>query len=95
MVLAYSILSRSYPKAMAGRVNTAVNVVGFVGMFLGQWGIGLVLDLFPHGATGTNAGYAPEAYTWALGMTWLVQFAGLAWLWRGRGLLERRATSAA
>jgi predicted MFS family arabinose efflux permease len=82
VVLAYSILSRRYPKAMAGRANTALNVVGFIGMFSGQWGIGVVLDLWPQSA----AGYAPEAYGWALGMVWAVQFLGLAWLWAGRRL---------
>jgi MFS family permease len=91
VVLAYSILSRRYPKAMAGRANTAVNVFGFVGMFTGQWGIGLVLDLWPPSARG----YAPEAYPWALGMTWAVQLAGLAWLWSGRAHLGGRATAAA
>jgi MFS family permease len=88
VVLAYSILSRRYPKAMAGRAYTAVNVFGFVGMFTGQWGIGLVLDLWPPSASG----YAAEAYPWALGMTWAVQLAGLAWLWSGRALLGERAT---
>ena len=91
VVLAYSILSRRYPKAMAGRANTAINVFGFVGMFTGQWGIGLVLDLWPTSASG----YAAEAYPWALGMTWAVQLTGLAWLWSGRALLGGRATSAA
>jgi predicted MFS family arabinose efflux permease len=91
VVLAYSILSRRYPKAMAGRANTAINVFGFVGMFTGQWGIGLVLDLWPQSASG----YAAEAYPWALGMTWAVQLAGLAWLWSGRAFLARRVTSAA
>jgi predicted MFS family arabinose efflux permease len=96
VVLAYSILSRRYPQAMAGRANTAMNVFGFIGMFSGQWGIGLVLDLWPPTGAGTNTGYAPEAYRWALGMVWAVQLAGLAWLWRGRALLEeRRATGAA
>ncbi|HSA89112.1 MAG TPA: MFS transporter [Burkholderiales bacterium] len=90
VVLAYSILSRRYPKAMAGRANTAINVFGFVGMFSGQWGIGLVLDLWPQSASG----YAAEAYPWTLGMTWAVQLAGLAWLWSGRALLEERATGA-
>ena len=84
VVLAYSILARRYPKAMAGRVNTAVNVVGFVGMFTGQWAIGLVLDLWPP----TAQGYAAEAYPWAFGMVWAAQLAGLAWLWSGRALLE-------
>ena len=87
VVLAYSILSRRLPKAMAGRANTAINVFGFVGMFSGQWGIGLVLDLWPQ----TAHGYAPAAYTWALGMSWAVQLAGLLWLWSGRSLLATRA----
>ena len=90
VVLGYSIVSRRYPKEMAGRANTAINVFGFIGMFSGQWGIGLVLDLWPQSARG----YAPEAYPWALGMTWAVQLAGLAWLWSGRKLLEERATGA-
>ena len=91
VVLAYSILSRRLPKAMAGRANTAINVFGFVGMFSGQWGVGLVLDLWPQSAHG----YAPAAYTWALGMSWAVQLAGLAWLWLGRELLAPLPTRAA
>jgi predicted MFS family arabinose efflux permease len=87
VVLAYSMLARRYPKGMAGRTYTALNVFGFIGMFTGQWGIGVVLDLWPQ----TGRGYAPEAYPWALGMTWVVQFAGLAWLWTGRSLVESRA----
>lgn len=80
VVLGYSIFSRRTPPAMAGRVNTAINLIGFIGMFSGQWAIGLVLDLWPP----QGAGYAPEAYPWALGMVWAVQLAGLAWLWTGR-----------
>jgi predicted MFS family arabinose efflux permease len=85
VVLAYSILSRRYPKEMAGRANTAINLFGFAGMFAGQWAIGLVLDLWPQ----TPGGYAPQAYSWALGMVWAVQLAGLAWLWNGRRLFRR------
>jgi predicted MFS family arabinose efflux permease len=80
IVLSYPLFSRRYPREMAGRVNTALNVFVFVGMFSGQWAVGLLLSLWPPTATG----YAPEAYAWALGMLWLVQFAGLAWLWTGR-----------
>ncbi len=87
VVLGYSILSRRFPKAMAGRANTAINVFGFVGMFSGQWTFGLVLDLWPPSAQG----YAAAAYPWALGMTWAVQVAGLAWLWSGRAHLTQRA----
>jgi len=80
VVLGYSLLSRRYPKAMAGRVNTAINLIGFIGMFAGQWGVGLVLDLWP----ATAAGYDPRGYPYALGALWLLQATGLAWLWLGR-----------
>jgi predicted MFS family arabinose efflux permease len=81
-VLGYSLLSRRFPKAMAGRVNTTLNTFAFLGMFLGQLLAGLILNRWPQSA----AGYAPEAYTWALGMLWLVQLVGLAWFWSGRRL---------
>lgn len=84
VVLGYAILSRRYPKEISGRVNTAINLFGFIGMFGGQWGIGLVLDFWPASATG----YAAEAYPWALGMVWAAQLAGLAWLWLGRSLFR-------
>ncbi len=83
VVLSYALFARRYPREMVGRVNTALNVFVFVGMFSGQWAVGLMLNLWPQAA----AGYAPQAYPWALGMLWLVQFAGLAWLWSGRDLL--------
>ena len=84
VVLSYSLFSRRYPKEMAGRVNSALNVAVFIGMFSGQWAVGLVLNLWPP----TAIGYAPEAYGWALGGLWLVQAGGLAWLWRGRRLFQ-------
>ena len=83
-VLGYSMLSRRFPKAMAGRVNTTLNTFAFLGMFLGQFCTGLVLNHWPQ----TAAGYAPEAYGWALGMLWLVQFIGLVWFWSGRRLFD-------
>jgi predicted MFS family arabinose efflux permease len=84
VVLGYSILSRRYGKAMAGRANTAMNVFGFAGMFAGQWGIGLVLDRWPK----TAGGYAAEGYPWAFGIVWAAQLAGLVWLWTGRRSLD-------
>jgi len=84
VVLSYSLFSRRYPKEMVGRVNSALNVAVFVGMFSGQWAVGLVLSLWPQ----TAIGYAPEAYAWALGGLWLMQAAGLAWLWNGRRLFR-------
>lgn len=80
--LAHSIATRRYPRDMAGRVNTTLNTFTFVGIFLGQWGMGAVLNLFPS----TASGYAPRGYFYALGALWLIQAAGLAWLWSGRRL---------
>ena len=84
VVLSYALFSRRYPREMVGRVNSALNVSVFVGMFSGQWAVGLVLNLWPQSAVG----YAPEGYTWALGGLWLLQFAGLVWLWSGRRLFQ-------
>jgi predicted MFS family arabinose efflux permease len=83
--LAHSIASRRYPREMAGRVNTALNTFTFMGVFLGQWGIGEILNLWPP----TDHGYDPRGYFYALGALWLIQAAGLAWLWSGRALLEK------
>jgi predicted MFS family arabinose efflux permease len=80
--LAHSIATRRYPREMAGRVNTALNTFTFFGIFLGQWGTGAILSLWPPSAVG----YDPRGYFWALGALWLVQAAGLVWLWSGRRL---------
>jgi predicted MFS family arabinose efflux permease len=86
--LAHSIATRRYPRDMAGRVNTALNTFTFVGIFLGQWATGAVLSLWPPTAAGSEAGYDPRAYFYAFGALWLVQAAGLAWLWSGRKLFR-------
>jgi predicted MFS family arabinose efflux permease len=83
--LGYSMLSRRYPKELAGRVNTTLNTFIFIGMFVAQWAVGLVLERWPP----TDGGYPPEAYSWALGALWALQLAGLAWFWNGRRLLTK------
>jgi hypothetical protein len=62
--LSYSILSRSFPKALSGRVNTAVNLLIFVAAFSAQWGIGAIMDLWP--ASGGH--YPAVAYRAAFGV---------------------------
>lgn len=78
--LSHSIATRRFPREMAGRVNTALNTFTFTGVFVGQWASGAILGMWPPTATG----YEPKAYFYALGALWLVQLAGLAWLWSGR-----------
>lgn len=84
--LAHSIATRRYPREMAGRVNTTLNTFTFVGIFLGQWATGAVLNHFPPTLAGNEAGYDPRGYSYALWALWAIQAAGLAWLWSGRRL---------
>ncbi len=75
-ILVYAGLSQAFPLHLAGRVNTGLNLLVFVGSFAFQWGIGGIIDLWP---LAENGGYRPEAYQAGLGMILGVQV--LAGLW--------------
>ena len=53
-ILAFRVLCEGFPKALAGRANTALNLLMFIGSFATQWGIGVVVDLV-RGAGGDSA----------------------------------------
>ncbi len=72
--LAYSQLTAVFPVALSGRVNTALNLLVFVGAFGLQWGIGAAVDGFV--ATGM---VRADAFRSALGGLLVVQV--LAFLW--------------
>jgi MFS family permease len=44
--LSYAILTQRYDRALAGRVNTAVNLLVFVSAFAAQWGMGAIVALW-------------------------------------------------
>lgn len=44
--IAYSQLTGAFPAAVSGRVNTALNLMVFVGAFGLQWGVGAAVDAF-------------------------------------------------
>ncbi len=71
--IAYSQLSATFPLALAGRVNTALNLLVFVGAFGLQWGIGAAVDGFAGGM-----GRA-DAFRLTFALLLLVQ--GLAFAW--------------
>ncbi len=49
-------VSLSFPARLAGRSNTAYNLLLFIGAFLAQWGIGALVDFAKsHGASESNA----------------------------------------
>jgi hypothetical protein len=72
--IAYSQLSSAFPVAVSGRVNTALNLVVFVGAFSLQWGIGAAVDAFATAGL-TRAG----AFQATLAALLVVQ--ALAFLW--------------
>lgn len=71
------LLARSFPPQYAGRVSTSSNLVVFTVIFGGQWAIGKAVDLWPR----TANGYSPDGYTWSFGTLFILQVAGLAWLY--------------
>lgn len=77
-VVNFAILSQAFPVSMAGRANTALNLLIFVASFLMQWGIGILINPYPAG----GGSYAPEGYRLAFGVTTVLQAAGLAWFFR-------------
>ena len=68
-VLMYAYLSQSVPKDLVGRTNTSLNLCVFVVAFLCQWGLGIVINLWPADAMGVypQTAYA-TAWFWALGL---------------------------
>jgi len=75
--LAYAILSQHFPKVLAGRVNTALNLLVFVGAFALQWGLGAMIGLWPLAA----GGYDPAGYSAAFGLVLLLHGLALGWYW--------------
>jgi MFS family permease len=76
-ILVYAGLSQTFPKHLAGRVNTSINLLVFVASFLFQWGVGVVIGLWPATESG---GYRPEAYQAAFGAVLAVQVIAMLWL---------------
>ena len=75
-ILPYAALSQMFPAALAGRVNTSINLLVFVIAFIAQWAIGAIIDLWPHTSTG---GYATQGYQAAFATMLGLQICGLVW----------------
>jgi len=55
--LSYALLSAQFPMHLAGRVNTTLNLLTFVGAFAIQWGFGAIVDGFIAGGMSPHAAY--------------------------------------
>ncbi len=83
--LCYAILSQYFDPRLAGRVNTALNLLVFIGAFVVQWGLGAIIGMWSETADGH---YPQAAYQAAFGLMLLLQLLSLTWLafdvWRSR-----------
>jgi MFS family permease len=93
-VLCYAELTRRFSSHLAGRVNTALNLLVFVAAFAGQWGIGAILERY---SETSSPGGAAAGYQIGFGLLLAVQILGLIWyafnhrlLSQGRGLTDIR-----
>lgn len=75
-LLAYSALSAAFPKHLAGRVNTALNLIVFIAAFVIQWGMGEIINLWR--VPGTQA-YGAAGYQAAFAVLTALQLAALLW----------------
>lgn len=87
--LTYAILTQAFPPALAGRVNTALNLLIFVAAFAGQWSIGALVNHWPL----PTGGYAKAGYQLAFGLALVLQ--ALTWGWVLVGVWTRHLTAVA
>jgi predicted MFS family arabinose efflux permease len=72
----YAALAQRFPPELTGRVATALNGSMLALVFVLQYLIGVILDLWPRAPGGS---WSADGYSWALGLTLLLQ--GLTVLW--------------
>jgi MFS family permease len=72
--IAYSQLTASFPVSISGRVNTALNLMVFIGAFGLQWGFGTAVEAFA--ASGLSRA---DAFRMTLGTLLVLQVLAFAW----------------
>ncbi|MGI9480899.1 MAG: MFS transporter [Hyphomicrobiales bacterium] len=80
-ILAYPWLASYFGAHLAGRANTAMNLLVFSTAFISQSAIGFVIDLWPQTSDG---GYAREGYQAGFGLFLGLQIIALFWFWFSR-----------
>lgn len=88
--LPFAVMVSHFPRAYAGRVATAVNVISFTTAFILQWAIGVVVDLWPR-PDGDR--FAAEGFTTAFASIAALQMLCILWLALNWRHVERREPS--
>jgi len=86
--MAYAAVGQRFSGEYAGRVATAINGSMLVLVFILQYVIGAIIDLWPRLESG---GWNSAGYFWAMGLTLVIQFVTILWAWRGHALLLQGA----
>lgn len=74
-MLNYAILSQTFSPDLAGRVNTALNLLVFGLAFAMQWSMGAIINHWP----ATGGGYQAFGYRIAFGLVLILQI--FSWIW--------------
>lgn len=77
--MGYAAVGQRFNAEFAGRVATAINGSMLVLVFILQYVIGAVIDLWPQTASG---GWHATGYAWAMGLTLAMQGFTILWAWR-------------
>lgn len=80
-VLVFSVLAQTFYSDLAGRANTAQNLLIFAMAFALQWGMGEIINIWPVTAEG---GYARVGYQAAFGVALALQAVAFLWMLHGR-----------
>lgn len=82
-ILAFALLTQHFDHQLAGRVNSALNLLIFVLSFIVQWGVGLIIQQWPEIGDGR---YPTVAYQCAIMVIAIPQAVALMVFWRLRRL---------
>ena len=74
-ILVYAGYAHVFPKNLSARVSTILNFMVFLGAFILQWGVGVIIQMW----STVGTGYNPESYGFALGSLVLIQVIALIW----------------
>lgn len=77
-ILPYAVLSQIFPPQLAGRCNTSLNLLVFVGAFAAQWLTGAIIGLWP---TNVSGGYSTAGYQAAFLVLIACQITAAGWYW--------------
>jgi predicted MFS family arabinose efflux permease len=86
--LVFAIFAQHFPTALMARVAALSNLLVFVAAFVGQWGIGAIIGMWPARGLGT---YDPAGHRAALIVGIVLGLAAFAFFWWTRRTARRTA----